>query len=346
MSTSPQQDEPDRGGLERQHGRQSRRSRRTKIGASAALAIGLVALALILVTRPVEKEATPGENAPIGTRVEAAIPGVPKVDYVIDLDTGVMTPLPRAILRSAAKPGQSGQVGPGSYAASPYGSLLAYVGIGDEGSLQIFTAGIDGTGVRQVTHDPRGATTPAWSPDGTKIAYKGSGGLFVLDVARGESTPISDAVRDGPWAQPQFTPDGSSLLYTSGTGRAGDSVLRTVRIDGGKSTVLMGPDEGMGHAANGSLSPDGSLVTMMGHEINGPGALRFVSNVDGTERRHIPEGGSSPAGTWSPDGGRIVCSDYMGKNILVVDVATGNASRIAKGRSAIWLDGHRLLVEV
>ena len=26
----------------------------------------------------------------------------------------------------------------------------------------------------------------------------------------------------------------------------------------------------MGHAADGSLSPDGSLVTMMGHEINGP----------------------------------------------------------------------------
>jgi len=58
------------------------------------------------------------------------------------------------------------------------------------------------------------------------------------------------------------------------------------------------------------------------------------------------EGNSNPAGTWSPDGVRIVCSDYSGKNILVVNVATGAASRVAKGRHAIWLDGHRLLVDV
>jgi hypothetical protein len=36
----------------------------------------------------------------------------------------------------------------------------------------------------------------------------------------------------------------------------------------------------------------------------------------------------------------------LGKNILVVDVATGNASRVARGRGAIWLDRHTLLVEV
>jgi Tol biopolymer transport system component len=84
---------------------------------------------------------------------------------------------------------------------------------------------------------------------------------------------------------------------------------------------------------------------MMGNEINGPGATRFVANVDGTELRSIPEGSSNPAGTWSPDGGRIVCSDYARKNILVVDIATGSASRVAKGRAAVWLDGHTLLVE-
>jgi Tol biopolymer transport system component len=110
--------------------------------------------------------------------------------------------------------------------------------------------------------------------------------------------------------------------------------------------VLIGPGEGMGHAGNGSLSPDGSLVTMMGHEIGGPGAIRFVANVDGTEVRSIPGGSSNPAGTWSPDGRRIVCSDYDGKDILVVDIATEETSLVAKGNGAIWLDRHTLLVEV
>jgi Tol biopolymer transport system component len=267
-------------------------------------------------------------------------PRRPKFDYVIDLNTGAMTPLPKAIVRSAARPPR--------YAASRDGSRIAYVGIGDDGSPQIFIAGIDGTGIRQVTHDPKRASSPAWSPDGTMITYGGSGGLFVLDVATGESTPIADAGRGGPWAQPQFTPDASSLLYTDSytDGSSTHAVLRTVPLDGGKSTVLIGPGEGMGYAGNGSLSPDGSLVTMMGNEIGGPGALRFVANADGTELRSIPEGSSNPAGTWSPDGGRIVCSDYSRKNILVVDIETGDASRVAKGRAAIWLDRHTLLVEV
>jgi Tol biopolymer transport system component len=310
---------------------------------------------------PGEKATTPGENTTPGTETSAKVHGVPKVDYVLDLYSGVKTPLPNAIIRSLGDPDETSLFPSWAdrYAASSDGSRLAYVAVGDEGSLQVFIADIDGTGVRQVTHDPRGAIYPALSPDGTMIAYKGStgyrrdelsggGALFVLDIVTGESTPIADAGPLTPWSHPQFTPDGSSLLYE--THGFGGVVLRTVPIDGGKSTVMIGPDEGMGYAGSGSLSPDGSLVTMTGNEVAGPGAAQFVANADGSEKRIIGPGcPSNPAGAWAPDGTRIVCtaSDTRSRSpVVVIDIATERRSPVAEGNGAIWLDRHTLLVEV
>ena len=249
---------------------------------------------------------------------------------------------------SAACGGAAGWAGAPS--ASPDGSQHAYVGTGKEGSPQLFIsgAGIDGTQIRQVTHDPAGADWPAWSPDGTTIAYVGGSSnprdLFVLDVARGESMQIADGVAD-PYSGIQFAPDGSSVVYTD-PDSAGGAEMRTVPVGGGPSTILFGGGHGgMGHAGSGSFSPDGSLVTMTGHEIGGPGAAVFVSNADGTQRRAIAGYGTNPAGTWSPDGSQIVCLSYKEDRILVVDIATGGATSVAKGREAIWLDDHILLVE-
>lgn len=352
MSMSPQ-DEPDPGALERQHGRQRRWSRGTKIGACAVAAAIGVAVAVILMTRPGETATTRGANAWIDTGTTVTEPGVPKVDYTIDLNTGVSTPLPDALIVSVAEFGRSSGT---KYAASPDGSMLAYVGIGDDENPQIFVAGIDGTGVRQLTHDSKEAMSPAWSPDGTKVGYAGYGAdcaanarsLFVVDVATGRSTQVTDEAGEALW-DAQFTPDSSSLVYTGGT--PSSPVLRTVPVAGGKSTLLIGPGEGVTDAGNGSLSPDGSLVTFLGSGWpksfdNHCGPCRLVANADGTDRRVIPGYESSPAGTWSPDGDRIVVSDGSGSGIIVVDVTTGDASRVAEGRSAIWLDRQTLLVDV
>jgi Tol biopolymer transport system component len=274
----------------------------------------------------------------------------PKVPYVIDLTTRDMTPLPETITRSLATDWvrRSGRL-----AVSPDGSSLAFVGESRDGTPQIFIADLDGTEGRQVTHDPIGATWPAWSPDGTKIAYVRTknnstldGNLFVLDIATGESTQVADGIGWGP----QFTPDGSSLLYTHMSLNAGveEAELRTVPVSGGRSVLLFDPQaRGLGYSGGGSLSPDGSLVTFMGHRIGGPGALRFVARADGTEWRIVGSCISNPAGTWSPDGTRIVCGpNGPPPGIQVIDVATGDATRVAKGRVAIWLDDNTLLVDV
>jgi Tol biopolymer transport system component len=328
--------------------RRDRKRRNQRIAAAAVgIALFVVPVALIALLSSRDRTQTPADTG-------RSVSDVPKVDYVIDLNTGEMTPLPDAIIRSLGDRlfiGNSDTRILRQYAVSPDGSMLAYVGSEDQG--QIFIAGIDGSGVRQVTDDPNGVFSPAWSPDGRRIAYEGydSGhvhSLFVLDVALGESAQIeiSGGTRFLPM-EPQFTPDGSSLLYTGGSDS--DPVLEIVPIDGGKSTLVIGPDENLRDASNGSLSPDGSLVTFLGSEIGSQQPQRWVANPDGTERRLLPNVygipcGSNPSGTWSPDGSRIVCREAS--KVIVIDIATGRTSTVAQGRGAIWLDDHRLLVSV
>jgi Tol biopolymer transport system component len=370
------------------------RKRRNQRMAAGGVAIAVFATAVWIVTtggpfdgtrtpaRPggeSKRVESPEEPGPPG-RVQGTPPasGVPEVDYVIDLNTDVMTPLPQSIIRTAGETAgadwpsglrtpracSGGDCGDAQYVVSPDGSLLAFVGTGEEGTPQIFIAGIDGTGVRQMTHEPIGATSPAWSPDGTMIAYASNGqetatvtGLFVLDVATGESTRVTDGFIydvDGL----QFTPDGSSLIYTHVAPTAdcfdpGCGYIQSVPIAGGASTVLIGPGTDawdiLSSAENGSLSPDGSLVTFNGVRP-GSDVASWVANDDGTGLRELPGCYDGiPAGTWSPDGSRIACNESLPPTyavILVVDVATGDARRVAIGVSATWLDDHTLLVEV
>lgn len=64
-----------------------------------------------------------------------------------------------------------------SRAGAAVGGRLAHLNVPSE----LFTVPCDGSGLRSVgqTGDD---VVPAWSPDGSKIAYVGSGGFFVLDV--------------------------------------------------------------------------------------------------------------------------------------------------------------------
>jgi Tol biopolymer transport system component len=346
-------------GFERMLRRRDRKRRNQRIAAGVVgIAVFVVAVWIVTsggVTDRTLTPVAPATTGPTDVLSVATAPWVPStksegVDYLIDVNTGETTSLPRPIVRSLAP-----TVDLGRYAASPDGLTLAYVGLDDENRPQIFVAGLHGAGIHQLTNDPTGATSPAWSADGTRIAYESSpdaglGGLFVIDVATGDTKHVID-VRRG--AMPTFTPDGNSLLFTGGTNQV--PLLRTVPIAGGESTLLIGAGEGIDDAGNGSMSPDGSLVTFLGSgtpasgEVAHCGPCRLVANADGTERRVIAGWMATPAGIWSPDGSRIVSmdgGDDLPSVIVVVDVATDAATVVARGEAAIWIDDYTLLVEV
>jgi len=113
----------------------------------------------------------------------------------------------------------------------------------------------------------------------------------------------------------------------------------------------VGQEHGMG-AGFGSISPDGSLVTMLGNRLGGPGALLFLATTDFSEVLQLGPAdycAAYPSGTWSPDGSRIVCSGVT-RAVTVIEfdpreIRLVASEFVAEGTGAIWLDDHRLLVD-
>jgi WD40 repeat protein len=272
----------------------------------------------------------------------------PETRYLIDLNTGEMTRLPKGI---------AGNVG---YVASPDGTMVAYAS--HTGTPQIFIASLDGTDVQQVTHDQRGAVAPDWSPDGAAIAYTSGGytsedgdpsNIFVLDLATGETSQVTNQNPTtetccGPLgaAYPQFSADGASIVYWVNRGRDNRSecwprcyVVRIVPVTGGKSVLLVG------RATLGTLSPDGStLAVECGRRF--PFGI-CIGHADGTNLRVLVSG-SAFGPTWSPDATRIAYINLENEpngRVFVVDVATGETTFVAEGTAPEWLDDHTLIVE-
>jgi Tol biopolymer transport system component len=65
---------------------------------------------------------------------------------------------------------------------SPDGKRLAFQSNVRLGHFEIYTIGVDGKGLRQVTQSVVDVIQPAWSSDGSKLAFSRDGAIWV-DVA-------------------------------------------------------------------------------------------------------------------------------------------------------------------
>ena len=339
-------------GLDGLQRRRDRKRRNQRIAAGVVgIAVFVAAVWIVTSVGSFDRTQTPAvpgpeETGPAETGPTGDIGAVPKTDYLLDLDTGEMTPLPESIVGT--------EDWTAGYAVSPDGSEVAYYGRTGDGSAQVFVANLDGTQVRQITHNAVAQliwSTPGWSPDGTKIAYVGNptrdvtGRGFVINLRRGVTTQVTPDTEEVLGIQ--FSPDGSSILYAASE-RPYSFRVRIVPLTGGEASTLVSGDrtwDGWGEVLpiEPRFSPDGSFLSYLCGDS--PDAWDLcVANADGSGARVLASGEIMNA-SWSPDGTRIAYWVFHAVDVLVVDVATGVTTYVTEGANPVWLDDHTLIVE-
>jgi Tol biopolymer transport system component len=138
-----------------------------------------------------------------------------------------------------------------------------------------------------------GGFWPRWSPDGKSIAallWEEEGGfrVMIVDPLTGELALQSDKVSGDLWdSRPDWSPDGSSLLFTSMENELTE--VYAMDRDAALSSVAQGR-----HADPG-WSPDGTAIVL---SMGGEGEQEIsVANSDGSGQRKVADG-SMPR--WRP----------------------------------------------
>ncbi|MFN2291098.1 MAG: TolB family protein [Anaerolineae bacterium] len=178
--------------------------------------------------------------------------------------------------------------------------------LAEGGPHDIFLMRDDGSGMINVTNHPADDGAPAWSPDGSSIAFasdrvdNGNTAIFRLDLLTGEAIQLTSGEHQDRW--PSWSPDGSQIafmrrIYTNG--HANREVF-AMNADGSNQHNVTNYEWGDDFPA---WSWDGEWIAFVSERYWG-GRDLWVIRPDGSDAHIVARTDFQEElyPTWSPDG--------------------------------------------
>ena len=214
-----------------------------------------------------------------------------------------------------------------------FDTRVAYITVSENQSRKIHSlqiADADGYNAQILLESPEPLMSPAWSPDGKKIAYVSFEGknsaIYIQDIRTGARELV--AANPGINSAPDWSPDGSQLAMT--LSKDGNTEIYVMNLSNRSLKRLTH------HAAidtEPDWSPDGRKIAFTSDRSGGPQIYEI--DVNGGEPKRLSfDGKYNTRPEYSPDGKTITLVHAVNGSyrIGLLDVRTGYINTLTDSR--------------
>jgi len=200
------------------------------------------------------------------------------------------------------------------------------------GDFEIYTMKPDGTELERLTSDPADDREPAWSPDGSTIAFTRSeaNGSAIWTMHPDGSAPK----RLTQGSAPRWAPDGQRILGQDG------GALFTIAVDGTDRVSVSDEATLSLYISSPSWSGDADHVVFVGSEGDGKGSDLYSVAIDGKHLTKLTTTLAEEASPMVSPDGTLIAYQTHDQCICTITSAGSSPTQLAewrgKGGSLSW----------